>query len=142
MDATAGSLMDGLRTAARFGFLHIFTRGDWSFCVSLDEASQQPVIRTCGRVSRVLQACRLRLTNLYVLAYNRRNPWLTSSVQFLPPDAILQQSNANFWLVCRTLNLLPAVRLLVACLRASLSKIAFVLAVICNPVVQIASSTP
>jgi hypothetical protein len=95
--------MDGLRTAARFGFLHIFTRGDWSFCVSLREASQQPVIRTCGRVSRGLQACthqptklvgiglqvcRLRLTGVYVLAYNRRNPWLTSSVQFLPPDAI------------------------------------------------------
>jgi hypothetical protein len=77
MDATAGSLTDGSRTAARFGFY-----------TSLREASQQPVIRTCGRVSRGLQACkhqptklvgidlqacRLRLTGVYVLAYIERD---------------------------------------------------------------------
>jgi hypothetical protein len=70
-----------------------------------------------SRVGSGLQVCTFWLTTGVILGLHQ--------ARFLPPDAMLQQSNANVWLVCRTLNLLPAVRLLVDCLRASLSKIAF-----------------
>jgi hypothetical protein len=69
-------------------FEHLYARRlqglSRSFWASLRKAHEYPQTRVCGRVGRGLQACRLRLTGVFVLAYIERDSCRPWSVRDLP----------------------------------------------------------